>query len=63
MEAAAVVKEEWVVEAVAAARHLEYHRLEPLDPVADQVLVVVRLRLQERGRRGERCGCGIGCGA
>ena len=42
---------------------LQYHRLQPLDPVADQVLVVVRLRLQEWGRRGERCGCGIGCGA
>ena len=40
---------------------LQYHRLQPLDPVADQVLVVVRLRLQEWGRRGERCG--IGCGA
>ena len=42
---------------------LQYHRLQTLDPVADQVLVVVRLRLQEWGRRGERCGCGIGCGA
>ena len=42
---------------------LQYHRLHTLDPVADQVLVVVRLRLQEWGRRGERCGCGIGCGA
>ena len=62
MEAAAVVEEEWVVVALAA-RHLEYHRLQTLDPVADQVLVVVRLRLQEWGRRGERCGCGIGCGA